>query len=1055
MGSTRAPYLAVVATFFGVLLAGLSPTGCDSKQASTSTYFDRTIAPILATGCVRTNTGAGCHVADEKGNAFGNLDLSSYEGISKRHDLLLDYGPYGQPALLAKNLLPFAMQIQLYDGTKIDVTSDIKHAGGAILDPTASGFDVLKQWIANGATANNSGTPPVNIPRNGCNPNYPSGYADFDPTTDPTTSDWATFQQSVNPALQQLGCSAGNCHGNAGNNLFLTCGDPSQPPQVRWNYYASVRYLGTTAESSEIVRRPLSATEGGAYHEGGPIFTSTNDAGYQTLLNWAGDAIAQGEPMLGTLAPEFQFFAARVEPLLAKKGCMMVQCHSAAMFHDYRLRGGSGASFSYSATKKNYDLTVSMMSFESDDVNASRLVRKNLYRPDLMSGSPGLLHRGGALLEDFPGQLASGQLCDSAADAGMYDYDNGSLDAIPAYCIIREWHRRERAARGYTNGALRSIVYVTRAIAPAPDRAQDFDVYAPGADLHVVGATYVSGGPVALGMDKSVTAGCGLTVATADIKRPAASWDGTLVAFAARSSADAPLQIYQMNADGSNCAPLDEINAGGPMGNGLLIHNFDPQYSMPDAGGQVHIVFASTRGNLATAPYDYTGPQRTPSDPSKPNANLYVDDGGGTIRQLTYHLDTERYPSFMSDGRVIFSVEKREPGFYELALRRINMLDGGDYHPLYSQRPTIGYEQAAGVVELSDRNFVVVFSDQGAVHGGGTLGIFNRSIGIDFTSANAGDYILDPSVIDPTSPTAPEAAFFLHSLSLPDPSASGHLGATNGLYTTPSIFPDDQILVSWGAATDVASFGGDYDVYLLDPATGNKTKLLGSTGTAEVEAVAVYDKVSRGVFTSRVDEPNGSVTVLPGHPEADINALDFQVLSTLFFQNTPTGRPIDPEVGSFDLYEELPPANGVVDYGSGGANVAKDNYGQVYVRRRLLGSVPLLPDESAHFQVPGGLPLLIHLPDTDISRKNGYPRWQRETISFAPGEYGHQSFTSGFFNNLCGQCHGSISGQQVDVAVNPDILTQASMVTSTSTPPKNLNIAPGARSTAIGPPSSP
>ncbi len=54
------------------------------------------------------------------------------------------------------------MQIQTYDGAKIDITSDIKHAGGAILDPTASGFDTLRQWIANGATVNNSGTPPVN-----------------------------------------------------------------------------------------------------------------------------------------------------------------------------------------------------------------------------------------------------------------------------------------------------------------------------------------------------------------------------------------------------------------------------------------------------------------------------------------------------------------------------------------------------------------------------------------------------------------------------------------------------------------------------------------------------------------------------------------------------------------------------------------------------------------------------------------------------------------------------------------------------------------------------
>ncbi len=41
----------------------------------------------------------------------------------------------------------------------------------------------------------------------------------------------------------------------------------------------------------------------------------------------------------------------------------------------------------------------------------------------------------------------------------------------------------------------------------------------------------------------------------------------------------------------------------------------------------------------------------------------------------------------MQDGRLIFTTEKRAPGFYQLALRRQN-LDGGDYHPLYAQRGT-------------------------------------------------------------------------------------------------------------------------------------------------------------------------------------------------------------------------------------------------------------------------------------------------------------------------------------------------------------------------------
>src|ERR1700690_3551634 len=111
-------------------------SACTTKEPEPSTYFDRTIALVLQSSCVRTNTGAGCHVADAKGNAFGNLDLSNYAGGNGRGDLPVDYGPYGQPALLVKNVPPFQVSTQSYDGTKATITTDIKHTGGAILDPT-------------------------------------------------------------------------------------------------------------------------------------------------------------------------------------------------------------------------------------------------------------------------------------------------------------------------------------------------------------------------------------------------------------------------------------------------------------------------------------------------------------------------------------------------------------------------------------------------------------------------------------------------------------------------------------------------------------------------------------------------------------------------------------------------------------------------------------------------------------------------------------------------------------------------------------------------------
>src|SRR5208282_5608279 len=66
-------YFASLAVAAFASLAFL-PLSCSVQQPQPTTYFDSTISPILTAGCVRANTGTGCHVADTKGNAFGNLD---------------------------------------------------------------------------------------------------------------------------------------------------------------------------------------------------------------------------------------------------------------------------------------------------------------------------------------------------------------------------------------------------------------------------------------------------------------------------------------------------------------------------------------------------------------------------------------------------------------------------------------------------------------------------------------------------------------------------------------------------------------------------------------------------------------------------------------------------------------------------------------------------------------------------------------------------------------------------------------------------------------------
>lgn len=1036
--------LLVSIAVVGGLLTALAPASC-TREPDKSTYFQRTIAPVLQTSCVRTNTGAGCHVqADDKGNALGNLDVSTFDNLSRRRDLLLNYGPYGQPAMLAKVVPPFQLQVQLFDGTQVNVTTDIKHAGGPIFDPTATAYQTLRKWMDNGASENNTGQQDqVTKTRTPCAPD-PGFAADFNPNVDPMpappapSDDYKKFVDTVNPVLKSS-CAAGNCHGTAANELYLTCGDTDQ--QKRWNYYAAVNYLAKTPEQSELARRPLSSAQGGAYHEGGAVFQNADDSNYKAIVNWAA---YHGAPDFGSLDPTFLFFAKRVQPVLARKGCMMVQCHSAAMFHDYRLRGGSSGSFSLSATKKNYDLSLQQIAIESENPNASRLIRKNLFRPIVPNGN-GVTHRGGSLFEDFKNAQGQNVPADlSLCQMGMYDYDNGDLDKIPAYCVVAEWIKRERDR--LKPAPMSAIVYVRKPISNNSDRPQEFDTFNGGAELRMIDATIAPNGDVTTANDRAVTS-CGLN--GADIGRPSVSWDGKKIAFAARASAQEPWAIYEMDATGMNCAKHAEINAGAPSQNGILIHNFDPAYSPPDQNGVVRLVFASTRGLImATQNFDYAGPTRAPADPSRPNSNLYVfepdpnNQGKNRVRQLTFQLNMERYPSFMLDGRVIFTTEKRAPHFYELALRRIN-LDGGDYHPLYSQRASIGYHEATQVVELADKNFATIFSEPSIPHQGGTLGVFNRSIGIDFTSSDPKDYILDPGVINPAAPQSVNPLFFLHSLHIADPSVSGKAPEA-AAYRSPATLPSTRMLVSYG-------MGNDFDVYSLEPSSGQKTRLFGAPGVMDVDAVAVYGRASHGVFRSRLDEPNGHTVVKEGDTNAEILVLDVPMIASLVFQNTPTGRPIETGLKSFDVYEDLPPEPSVTSFANGGQFVAMDEFGQLYVRRRLLGTVPLYADNSAKFKLPGGVPIVLSLGPSDQSKAAPLPRTQREAMSFYPGEYSHQSFQAKFFNGLCGQCHGATTGKQVDVAVRPDIITGASQIQARDQFPTDLNKAPGSRGPIIGP----
>ncbi|MCC7536831.1 MAG: PD40 domain-containing protein [Deltaproteobacteria bacterium] len=991
----------------------LVAAACEDEPPPQSSYFDENISPVLNAGCVQQTTG--CHLVDSFGTAAGNLAMSTFDELARRRDVLTPYGPYPVGLLLMKAGDPANLGVETLEGPAM-ITTDIRHNAGITVALGSSAFALLKRWMQDGAARTGAVTlderPAVGGCRNGVGTN-----PRFDPSAPPDDpASYARFVEQVQPILSAR-CSAANCHGSTIADFYVTCGDDEA--ELRWNYFVSVAHLESPASTSELLRRPLAGPAGGAFHEGSDVFETTNDPDYQTLLSFAEDYVSRNAGSgFGEVEPGFAFFVNRVQPVLVRRGCMFLNCHSPSMFHDLRLRGGAGGSFSSIAMERNYEMSLAMLALESPDPNDSRLVAKNLYPAALgVPGAKGLLHRGGALLEEFGtggGVLRSA----TVADCEGVDADAGDLNTTPGYCIIARWHAIEREAaiaRGeLTSEPVEGILWVSRP--PDADTLQEFDTFRGGASLMLASATLGADGALSVSGGNSLNGGCGLGDG-ADVRNPAVSWDGSRIAFAARESASAPLRVYVANADGSGCAPHDTINVGDASSNGILVHNFDPAFA-PDG----RIVFASTRGNA-------DGATRTPAG-MLPNANLYVfEPEGNRVRQLTFLLNQELAPSFMADGRVIFTTEKRAPGFYQLAGRRQN-LDGGDYHPLFGQRQSIGFNQLTEVVELPNRNLAFVASDRGAVSGAGAIGITNRSIGPDQSNRDPAD------------------RFYYSSFDMPAPGA--FMGGS-GAFRSPAPLPGGRVLVS--CASGASSLSGapiSFDVCELDPTTGAVRTIAGDGGASDVEAVAIYGRPNRGVFVSRQDEANAHTRVVPGEQDAIVHVQDFPLLETLLFANTREGRPLDPAVGGVGVLESMPPQPGTDSFDDERAFVTSDDFGEVYVRRRRWGDyAPLAADGSVRMRIPGGVPFVLEvtnadgdvLPFTDGTFEG--PRVQREEMQFYPGERANQSMRRTLFNGLCGGCHGSVTGRETDVAVNVDILTSASRSLSSDDLEDLLSAGPG------------
>jgi WD40-like Beta Propeller Repeat len=976
----RVQSLVVVATFgFVAACGGDPPPG--------KTYYQRTIEPILMQSCAGNTSG--CHrtnVGDRFQFAAGNFDVTSFGNVQKRRDLLKPFGAYQVPLLLVKSVAAGQLQLAYGDSFK---DLNVLHAGGPILQVGSDAYLTLLTWMENGATANGLRPPSPARPGDGaCSPAVPTGFVAAPYLANPN---FAEFKNQVMPILGN--CNSGSCHGAPQADLYLACGNDDT--QLAFNMSQAWSFVDNPVDESQILRVPLARNAGGGPHTGGDQLPSRDSDTYKAIRTWAEKV---GRIDFG-IDPGRAFFADRVQPLLLVRGCAFEACHSPDATNDFKLRSGSQGFFSAISLERNYQLLkTEFMAMEVPDARRGRAISKSILEVD-----GGIGHRGGPILGG-----ARPADCPGAFDP---------LTASP-FCVMQEWVRIERQAMiaagqadDYAGGTTLPLVYVDRSASHVAG-ALEFDTYQGGSDLRVASLNVDSVGAVgAVGGSTSLLAGCGVSTAAADVRAPDIRHDGTTVVFAMRTGANDPLGVWTVNSNGSNC---QRITPAEPDRNGIKLHNFDPAWS-PDGEW---LVFASTRGDPAV------GPTRSRKR-FLPQSDIWrMHRDGSGMEQVTFLTGSELSPQMMREGRITMTTEKVSGDLYQLAGRRINW-DRSDYHPLLAQRsqskyadpvdptitkPSVGYAQATDIREDLNNNFLAIFSDVGAKGGAGTLAIFNRSVG----PFEAGRRANEPG--------------FLESVRIVDPDASGRIGsATAHAYRNPSGLPDGRILVSYAnVGADLATVTSlDWDVVAIDPRTGARTTLVGGAG-AQVDAVvgikhpahALFENRRQLVFGGRID------VAATGAGRAIVHMPDAPMVFTLLTGNLRRGRPIDlfRKATQLAIYSEA---------AASATTTSGNTTSGIFEQRALLGRAPLRDDGSVRINIPGGKPVVFELQDGsgNVVANLG------EEHQLAPGEVISLGIGEDLFDAVCGGCHGSVSGSELDVAVTPDALTGASQSLSASESP--------------------
>jgi len=770
------------------------------------------------------------------------------------------------------------------------------------------------------------------------------------------------FETEVAPILE-MRCAALVCHGAGSADAEATVADTFHlriDGEGRLTDLAEARaatrqYIDTLEDPafSSLLRKPLPAVYGGQTHAGGDNFTSPADPAYRTLARWITLERSGGEdPWPATLDERERYFADVVQPQLFQRGCGLANCHSPEAFPPFRLQPGlppavadeSGVPsplFDVSTTRENYQHARTFLSLDGVPT-MSRLLRKALP----IEGG-GIAHRVG--------------------NRGFLD---GPTD--PLFTAIVDWAELERDEVLGRQAPVwpGELVFVRGPVEPASPF--DADRFVPGSDLWLR--------DLDTDAERNLTAE--LHGRDADVRDPAVSPDGRLVAFAMRRQSDAGHVLFEMALDSGR---TEQLTQGGS--------DVTPVY-----GGDGWIYFASNRHGVLAERRDAL------------DLDLFrIPSGGGDIERLTFTPAPEIEPALFSigpmAGYLVFAYRRaiddrdRTVGFSFPLDRHV------DYHIHFGLTPeqTLFYQSR----ELPDGRAAVIVGDPANAWEGGQIALIDRNLG--------------PALLGAGDPDTASVVGYADTLRTLDPDTLASGTSPGGVYRDPAPLPDGSILAAWAPGPfDLGDGERDIDYgivrLVIEETDGSCTGAECSPRIAErevwVDEVGLSDHSPEPVMPVwRERDAHDSLD--PDDPTL-FSMIDIAVNDGVMNDLYPTGeKRFRDDVRFVRFVEALPAAPG--DAAPGLSRHAP---------ARILGEVAVEDDFSLYLEVPPETPFRTQL--LDESRMNIGHQHNRWLFAWR-GQHFSQSTHRNLYDQSCGGCHGSASGLPEQTLASPDTTTRATL----------------------------